>query len=565
MNPTDLQALVASLPSSREAEIVLAADATAIEVAGAGSLAVPPASKAGAESWLQHDAPAVYPNVPHGQPRDTLLFGILKDAGEVDGKRALDRDLRTALDEHLPGDTADKRAVVAEAMAEKFWVTKTTQEYLLPLHASLALGFDQAGGRLRDQRMRYKMFRGSVLPFLCYRSDGTVDEELIGGLLEVFQSYEDFTILDRQVLEIAAELAPPTSGPAVSALLNNESSRKALARLDEVGGAFCQPSLDLFQDDLRQVLQMPLPRRDLIEQITMLLALHLSLRLIRAAVVLSKQLDSIISLLAGQDATKGDACTMGCAGDLDRCSLAGMLRFRVGSGGFRSVSMSDPCVISFRQVTSGFLLPLPVTIAVANLAVDAFAQLGGADLGSLDLSALHAALHSSDESFRRAFDAAMRALAVMCAAQQNPSAGPDEIRRYAREGRPGLFALREAILDWRRPAMRHEGRDVVFQLVKEVKSGRLIQSNGTRVTFFEIDEALLYLLVTIICKDELVPFAEFLGRLRRYGLEPQDRDEEARLQRSLERLGMFARYSDAAESAYVHSINRTDDGDGASR
>jgi hypothetical protein len=558
MNSTDLEALAATLSGISETDVSLAGGASEIVVGGRISIAVPSTASGRGVTWLQHDAPAIYPNVPHGQPRDTLLFGILQDSAEAKSGRPLDVELSQALDERMPGDTADKRAAVSLAMADKFWYRKAggkgKQAYLLPLHASLPLGFDQAGGVKRDQQMRYKMFRGSILPFLCSSQGGrAVDESLMDGLLDVFRNDDDFTILDREVLRIAADISPMASQPSVQALLN--SSRKVLTNLEKAGGAFCQPSLDQFQEDLRYVLGMPLPRRDLIEQVTMLLALHFSIRLLRASVVLSNQLDQVIALFMPGTHARQDPCSAGCVGELERCDLAGMLRFRAGSGGFRSVSLSEPCVTSFRQVTSGYLLPLPVSIATANLTIHVLKELGGPELPSLDIPGLGDALRAADGSFRQTFDAVTRLLALSCGAQQKPAASPDEIRRFAREGGPGLFALREAILEWRRPSMRHEGRDVVFQLVKEVRSGRLIQSNGTRVTFFELDEALIFLLVSIICKNELIPFAEFISRLQRYGLSPQSQAEEALLQRSLERLGMFARYSDAAESAYVHGIS----------
>lgn len=559
MEPADLEALAASLDGMREAGIRLTDGATRITVEGLGHVDVP----AGSSSWIQHDAPGVYPNVPHGQSRDSLLFGILKDSGEAAGPR-LDSELQDALKEQLvPAATPDQRATIAQAMEDKFWTT-VKQPYLLPLHASLALGFDQAGGKDRDQRMRYKMFRGSILPFLCSRSDGSVDEQVMDRLLDVFRSDEDFTILDREVLRIAGELSPDTSGPTVEALMSSGPSKAALQRLQELGGAFCQPSLDMFQGDLRHVLRLPLPRRDLIDQITMLLALHLSVRLFRASVVLARQMDEVTSIYAGSQREAG-VCSSGCAGKLEQCHLAGMLRFRVGSGAFRSVSLTDPCVTSFREVTSRYLMPLPVTIATANLAIEVLRQLGGHSLSSLDLPGLKAALLQADDRFRRAYDSVLRLLALACGAWQNPAATADELLRFADQDRPGLFALREAILERRRPSMRHEGRDVVSQLVKDVRSGRLIKSNGSRATFFEVDEPLLFLLVTIICKDRMVPFAEFLDTMRQYGLQPQDRDEEAALQRSLERLGVFARYSDAAESAYVHAISRNDNLDGALR
>jgi DNA phosphorothioation-dependent restriction protein DptG len=92
---------------------------------------------------------------------------------------------------------------------------------------------------------------------------------------------------------------------------------------------------------------------------------------------------------------------------------------------------------------------------------------------------------------------------------------------------------------------------VVHQLVKRESGGSLIRSHGNRVTFFELDEEFLFLLVKLVCKDQEVPFDDFLVGLYSYGLTPQDDAERQRLAEALERLGMLTRYSDAGESTYV--------------
>jgi hypothetical protein len=546
MNDPDIERLVASLPAIAEAGVGLRDGSVVVD--GVPALRVPRKVSQTRDEWLRHEAPTVYPNVPRGQPRPTLLFGILQDSGTAAGERPFDRLLEAELRERLPGDTTEKRSAISDAMVEKFWYRSERVRYLLPLHSSLALGFRQSSSR--GGRMQYKMFRGSILPFLCSRAGG-IDEDLIDRMLQVFQSDDDFTQLDREVLRIAGEISPDTSGPSVRILLESDGTRDVLARLEEAGGALCQASLDRFRKDLAEVLTMQLPRRDLIDQITMLLALHLAIWLYRASIVLSLQLDRIIEPRAPQSAG-APGCSSGCIADLAGCDLAGRMSFRVGSGGFRSAKISDPCVSSYLELTSGYLVPLPVTIATANLAADALAAAGGPEIRALDLPALHRELACGGQQLRDRFDAITRVLALCRGAQQYPAAPLEDKERFARTGAPGLYALREALLEARRSSMRNVGRDVVHQLVKEVSAGKLIQANGTRITFFEIDEAMLFLLVRLVCKQELVPFTEFLEGLRCYGLVPQNREEQRSLQEALERLGMFERYSDAAESAYVH-------------
>ncbi|SFQ05075.1 hypothetical protein SAMN04489713_12173 [Actinomadura madurae] len=549
MNGADreIERLVASLPAIVEAGVTLSDGWLVVD--GEPTLRIPRKQSQTRDEWLRHDAPSVYPNVPRGQPRATLLFGILQDSGTADGECPFDSHLEAELREKLPGDTMEKRTAVSDAIVEKFWYRSEKVHYLLPLHSSLSLGFRQSSSG--GGRMQYKMFRGSILPFLCSHTGG-IDEVLIDRMLDVFRSDDDFTHLDREVLRIAGEISPETNGPSVKILLRSEGTREVLERLESAGGAFCQASLDRFREDLAEVLTMQLPRRDLIDQITMLLALHLTTWLYRASMVLSNQLERVVRLFTLAPSADAPGCSVGCAGDLTTCDLAGRMSFRVGSGGFRSAKMSDPCVGSYLELTSGYLMPLPVTIAAANLAAEALLAAGGPEIRSLDLPAMHRALSEGGAQLRSRFDAITRVLAICRGAQQYPAAPLEEKERFARTGAPGLYALREALLEARRSSMRNVGRDVVNQLVKEVPTGKLIQSNGTRITFFETDEAMLFLLVRLVCGRELVPFAEFLEGLKRYGLAPQSREEERLLQNALERLGMFARYSDAAESAYVH-------------
>lgn len=259
-------------------------------------------------------------------------------------------------------------------MRSKFWTTatgggtKNSKFYLLPLHAQLPLSFRQEKAVGGKTAFRYKMFRGTLLPFLLSGATGEVDRELLDEVLGIFSDERDLTRLDRKVLEIASVIAPRVSSLDAETLLS--SSREVLNRLEEAGGPFCTPSLDEFRRDLKQVLTLDLPRRDLIHQLTLLLALHLTTRLYRAGLVLSLRLDRCVALFdGGKDADPaGASCAVQCCGSPGACDLSAKMRFRVGSGSFRSVRLTDPCVTSYRDLTSNYLLPLPVTISTANFA-----------------------------------------------------------------------------------------------------------------------------------------------------------------------------------------------------
>lgn len=110
------------------------------------------------------------------------------------------------------------------------------------------------------------------------------------------------------------------------------------------------------------------------------------------------------------------------------------------------------------------------------------------------------------------------------------------------------------MLTARRGRLKHTSRDVVNQLAKRAFGGSLIRSNGTRVTFFELDEDYLFLLVKLVCGGGELAYEEFLAGLELYGLAPQDGDERDRLAATLEAMGMLTRYSDAGESTYVRHL-----------
>lgn len=517
-----------------------------------------------AAGWMRHHAPPVWPNTPHGEPRQTLLYGIVKDAGSYEGPggRPLDGTLIEALEQELPGDTNEQRQALAAAMIGKFWTkasgrgrgARQDRRYLLPLHASLPLGFRQEKARGGKTAFAYKMFRGSVLPFLLSDAAGEVDQALLESFLAVFGKDTDLTRLDKEVLRIAGQLAPDTSGPDVQTLVS--SAEPILRELQRNGGAFCQPSLAQFREDLAQVLKLDLPRRDLINQLTLLLALHLTVRLYRASLVLSRQLDRCVApaLAVAEAGLDPSPCAGGCCGDASGCDLAGQMKFRAGTGSYRPVKLTDSCVRSYRALTSGFLLPLPVTVSAANFVIDTANRILAADgrneIRSMDLSALQNSM-TADSGLRTKIDGVARLLAV-CRRFQLRSSTVADFETLTQRHLPGVYELRLALLEGRRTTMRHEGRDVVHQLAKDVRSGRVMASNGPAVTFFELDEDMLYLLVRLICHNRLQPFSQFVIGLRRYGFAPQDGAEEQLLQEALERLGMLQRYSDASESAYVH-------------
>ncbi|HXH07173.1 MAG TPA: hypothetical protein VNI83_11340 [Vicinamibacterales bacterium] len=491
------------------------------------------------------------PSIAHGDAREKLLYTIVQDARVHPGTRSglpplLDAQLRADLAETVPLPEPD-RQIVAEAMRDAYWVTPQKRPYLVPYQSLLPTSFVHATespsrpGHYRAAR--YKLFRGVILLFLCWTGQD-VDEGLVQELLDVMNGTDGFTVIDELLLK-AARAAGADGGDA---LIDDLARHGASLPEDLADGAFCQPALDRFQRDLRTVLTMRrLPRRDLLDVLTALFSLHLAIYYYRLAVVLGEELDRAVAA-TGELAPPASARGCDCSGGLGACALAGRIRFRVGTSGDRPVSMRDGCATAYRDVDATRLLPLAATIITANLAQTIWHGLGG-PAGKPRLRELTDAARA-DAGFARKFNAAAAVFAALHALETEQAATAEEAAAAGLRP-PGLFALRESVLASRRSRLKYQSRDVVNQLAKREGGGSLIRTRG-RVTFFELDEDFLWLLVRLVCGEREVSFTAFVTGLRAYGLAPQDGGEEVRLANALEHLGMLRRYSDAGESVYVH-------------
>jgi hypothetical protein len=500
------------------------------------------------------------PSVPRGDSRDRLLWRMLQET-RPSGQQvpALDAELREKLPHLLPVNDPDGQEALAGALRERYY-TRDKAPFLLPLQTDLPYGFSHTktsmvrGNPTPKAYTGYRMFAGDLLPFLCWTGDET-DEGLLQELLDKLNDDSAVTRLDSVLLQAARQLSGIQGQKALASVLI-ERNRERLQE-DFAYGSFCQPQLDRFQRDLRTLLATKLPRPDFVRWVTVLISLHASVLMYRVAVVQSSRLDRAI---AAAHELPSPGTEYKCEG-LKDCPLAGQLKFRTGTGGYRPVSRRDACHTSWQKVDGKYLLSLPATLITANLAARVWESLGGPPAHRPDLEQLTDSL-AGDADLRRRFNAGVAAVTVLHHqahwAQTNkrtkdmPRPSLDELLHAAgfRGGRVGLLALREDVTRLRRSDLRKQSRDVVNQLMLH-QVGGLLSRNGTSMTFYEVDEDLLTLLVRLICRNEPVAFESFLSGLADYGLQPQDAPEQERLTHSLERLGLLIRYSDAGEATYV--------------
>ncbi|WP_415296877.1 DNA phosphorothioation-dependent restriction protein DptG [Cellulosimicrobium sp. SJTW-1] len=502
----------------------------------------------------------LFPNVARGDDRDKLLWQVIAEARDEQASPSAllkDAELKRELSARLDlGPEASP--VVSEALVGRFFNRKKGVRVLLPTHASLPLNYKHTSKT--GTPSRYRLYNGGLVPFLLWNGHGVARTPLI-RLLDVVENEGEFTALDRKFLDIARDGSafPDLKASAESLIVRYEEDLRA--DFDRFGGPFCQPSLDRFARDLETVLDTDLPRPDKIHWLTLLLSLHVGIRLYRIAVVKGFELDRAVAAAACMDppaeAVVDDHC---CSGDgsgrLEKCALAGRIRFRTGTGRYRPIRQRDGARTSWMDVDHRRLLDMPATLVTRTLASAAWEALGGGERAArMDVDALARAL-KADSDLRVSHGAACAAIAVIHHSQWRQGATFEELLDVSRtsERRPGLHALRNEVRHMRRGDLRHQGRDIVNQLLLDVNvgsPGSLLSRNGS-LTFFEVDEEMLLLLVRLTCRDAQVPFTEFVEGLRAYGLEPQDDSELAALADALERLGLLARYSDSGEASFVH-------------
>lgn len=495
--------------------------------------------------WEKLDFRRAFPGRARGDQRETLLAAAIQDAVPAAGTRAPDERLLSALGEAgvLPAADAQTRAVVAEVLADQYWISprrgggksgSSRRPTVFPLHSALPLNFAQRG--------RYKMFRGDLLLFFCWNGHG-FDPEPIERLFGLMNSRAGLSLLDEILIEGAVVVAGEDARTEAQAagLLGGDQAQKVERSLE--AGAYLPRSLARFREDLRAALAMPLPRHDKVSAVILTMSLHLALYYYETAFTLGQDVDRAIRIAGG---VLDEPCR----------SFDGALLFRVGTSGDRPVRRASGCAAAWRELDDRYLIAISANILTSNLLHEIWSAAGGAPEAP-DPSLL-AQTMGADEDLRSLIDGVARVLAVLFAARAGEGASTEELEEIA-DSDYGVHTLRQTILRHRARTLKHLSRDVVNQLVKPAGyGGSLVRTRGN-VQFFELDEAFLFLLVKFVIArrgggDAEIPFSDFLNGLSEYGLRPQDRDEQEMLAGALERLGMLHRYSDAGEAVYVHHL-----------
>ncbi len=488
------------------------------------------------------DLPSAFPSrAARGDIREKMLYNIVQDLVQLEqGSRIKDKKLKAALGEKIHTDT-ESRDVLTAVLAQQYWfhprAASSPATFLAPFHADLPGAYDYEG--------RYKSFRGSLLLFLSF-DGGDFDLSLASQLIKFMSDPSGLNPLDRELLRVANSLAAENqqrrrnSPENLIAIDNSLSRNEAKIQTRLRNGAFDQGALDLIRRDLATVLQLELPRHDKVAGIVLALSLHVALYYYRIAFLLGEGLGVAAKVLDRES-------------DVEIPTFDGAVRFRVGTRGDRPVSETDNCAQSWYRLDERYLLALPASMISANLLHEITgSSLEGAPPVLPDPTHCALALQKDDVGVQLAeFLAAAVAVRVVALFETG------QLEAY--EPGAGGHALRRAVVDsfrGRLPSLKQRGRDVVNTLAGGF-GGNLKRNRGS-VRFFEIDEEVLFLLVKLILDGAGVPQmpfqGEFLPALLKYGLAPQDSQEEMLLVDALQRLGLLKRYSDAGEATYVRHI-----------
>lgn len=483
------------------------------------------------------------PRSPRGDQRERTVNLLVRDAvpepaghDEAELIREPPEEEPGGLWDHPLAADGETRRRLGDVLADHFVIETQGGRFLFPFQTVLPANYKFKG--------RYKMFNGAILAFLAMPGENGApfNEPLLDEFYALFNSGDDLSLLEREIVELGRVVATKLGGAAATPLA---SSAQLLAGLDQsLNSPFLPEVHRLFQRDLRTALGMKtLGRKDRVSAVITVFYLHLALYFWRLGYLLDEQAGVFMQFLAGVATANDVAAASGRS--IGSSRFRGQIKFRVAGGPDRPYREADPARASHEDVNEQRLARLPLNLALLELSRRLSGAPSGTTFGDV-------AMRLNENPPRQLFDAACRAVAVAIAADM-PEDARNEIQTFAKGPDPGLMAVREAISKRRRKDFRRSGRDITAQLMKSRGSKGLVASRGSLV-FFELGQELLVLLAKLITQTESVRYSEFLDRLDEYGLAPQDREEEERFKEVLLSLQLLEKFSDSGESMYVKPL-----------
>jgi hypothetical protein len=415
-------------------------------------------------------------------------------------------------------------------------------------------------------------FTERTLLLLCRDENGRLDEALLRELIEQFR--RDPEQLDLAQKTVLGEVYPQWSNKEEPTFTLPDS-----ARVPEI--PFDPSAARLFRDDLRSLLGAGLPPADFFQQLNLLLILHLGLYQPRMAAVLNPQMEALLAEMDAPDPRNLRSLDARLEAFARRHPFTAALRCRAPDPEHRTVTLQTPARMSFEALgkeLASFHFSVLLLGQLRRLGEAYFAHQWDHHLAwrgqHLDPDVEREiakrirgpreflARMEEDADFAAFMQRATVVLAVRFVLNQVADSAREDAMRALRAAPSGLHALRDLYVRYNIQGSRNaassrayrQGIQITSSLLNQGEYG-LVQGRPRVGPFFQVGAGLLPLLLLLAVgpRREKAPVDELWKRLEGYGLafEPEERE---RLLARLRAMGVYERYSDAGEAAYVRNL-----------
>jgi hypothetical protein len=502
--------------------------------------------------WQRRVLPDLIPDSVNADAPERTPFRILYAL--TTGQKA-----RQGIEEALGGDLAPLESLFRA-------VTETSRKKMTLAFHVLAVKAASIG------EPDTKGFTERTFLLLCRREDGQLDHELVGRLIEQFRmAPEKLDLAQRTLLDRIEPGWRPDHEP----------------RFDPGSAAdpvvpFDPEACRLFQQDLRSLLDAGMSAPDFFQNLNLLLILHLGLFQTRAATILNPQIDHLEADLAAPSVEHLKRLRLAMDRDVGRHPFTGFLACRAADDSrTRRVSPQNPALLSVERADLAlqrFHFSVLTFVQLRRLAeaylankwdnakeylAESLSPSVRADLLAEVRTPLKfiERLHT-DVDFRPFLEKALTVLCVRFVHNQIPDTDRERALEAVRHAASPLEGLRRLYERYNTQSSRNatasrsyrQGTQVMSSLLGQGEYG-LLQSRRGVGKYFEIGAGLLplLLLLAVTPQKEKIPLDQLWTRLEQYGLA-LDADERVRLLERLRAMGVYERYSDAGDSAYVRNL-----------
>jgi hypothetical protein len=418
-----------------------------------------------------------------------------------------------------------------------------------------------------------KGFTERTLLLLFRKEDGHLDQGLLRELIEQFRQppskldLAQRTLLDRLFQgSWSPEMEPGFALPD-------------WARVPEV--PFDPKAARLFREDVRSLIDADLAQADFFQQLNHLLIVHLGLYQSRVAALLNPQMELLFREMERPDPRNLRDLEANLAEYARHHPFDGQVVCRAPDPEQRPVTLQSPERRSFEEQANAlavFHFNVLLLVQLRRIAETWFAhrwnivddwrrgalepdqiqELAGKVRGPREILAAMA----DDAEFAAYLHRVLAAFAARFVQNQIVEADRQGAYEDVERAASGLHALQRLYERYNAQSSSNkansrayrQGTQIMSSLLRHKEHG-LVQGRPRVGPYFEIGAGLLplLLLLTVGPVREKVPVSTLWRRLADYGLR-FERAEQERLLARLRAMGVYERYSDAGEAAYVRNL-----------